>query len=108
MNPHSVKGGVSLEGGSNHSRARVTFSDQDSVFTDAEGNFGIQVPPGTYDITVEKIGFLPATKTGLVVDWNMTLPPVELLWGDVNGGGVDVFDVATMAKNLGKTESPWP
>ena len=67
------------------------------------------MPPGTYDITVAKDGFLTATKSDVMVNQNITLPGVKLLNGDVNGDGViDVNDLVIPARNEGKTWSHWP
>ena len=94
------------------SGARITFSTGDRtiapVFSDPEnGNFEIQVTSGIYDVKVEKDGFLLATKMGVVINQDMTLPEVKLLWGDTGDGRIDVSDLVIPAKNLGKDESPW-
>ena len=103
-----VTGVVMLEGRTDHSGAKVAFSGQDPVFTVADGSFQVQLPSRTYDVTVEKDGFLTATKRELVVDQDMPLLAVNLLGGDVNGDGViDVSDLVLPAKNLGRTETPW-
>ena len=103
-----VKGVVQLQSRNDYSGARVTFSGQDPVFTDAQGNFEVEVPGGTYTVTVEKDGFLTAMKTGLLVDQDMILPVVRLLAGAVyKGGGINALDLAIPAKNLGKSQSPW-
>ena len=104
-----VHGNINLQGPNDHSGARVTFSGQPPAFTSADGSFQIQVPPGTYSVTVEKDGFLTATRISVVVDHGMTLPVVKLLGGDFNGDGViDINDLAILAKNYGRSESPWP
>ena len=67
----------------------------------------MQLPPGAYDVTVEKDGFLTAMRTGLLVDQDMTLPGVKLLGGDVNMDGlVGADDLEILARGLGKTGSP--
>ena len=78
-------------------------------FSDPEnGSFEIQLTSGIYDVIAEKDGFLPATKMGVVVNQDMTLPEVKLLWGDANGDGlIDIRDLVLPARNLGKDESPW-
>ena len=111
---HTVSGTVLLEGvAPNFTGARVSFSAggvPTQVFTDPkDSKCQVDLLPGTYTVTVEKEGFLPATKTGLVIDHHMTLPAVRLLGGDVNGDGVvEIQDLAIPSKNLGKSESPWP
>ena len=105
----TVQGRVILQGRSNHSGAAVSFTGQNPVVTDAAGNFQLQLPTGTYEVRVEKDGFLRATRAGLVVSQNLALPPVTLSAGDVNGDGViDVRDLSLGGGNLGKSQSPWP
>ena len=114
VNQPIVKGAVSLEGMPNPiSGARITISTGDQavarVFSGPENrNFEIQLTSGIYDVKVEKDGFLPATKIGVIVDQDITLPEVELLWGDVNRDAViGIGDLVVPAKNMGKTKSPW-
>ena len=106
---HVAQGAVRLEGRLDHAGARVTFSGHEPVFTGANGNFQVQLPAGTYTVTVESDGFLPATRTGVEVDRDVSLPTMTLLGGDVNGDGViDADDLAIPIRNRGKSESPWP
>ena len=103
-----VRGTVTLEGRADHSGARVTFSGQEPVFTGADGGFQVDVEPGTYSVTVEKDGFLTATKADLEVSEDLTLR-VRLLGGDADANGiVDINDLMIAGKNQGKAESPWP
>ena len=103
----TVSGTVRLESRSDHGGARVTFSGRDPVLTDATGDFHVQLPPGAYDVTAEKDGFLTAMRTGLVVDQDMTLPGLKLLGGDVNVDGlVGADDLVILVRDLGKTGSP--
>ena len=134
----TVTGTVRLQGRSDNSGARVTFSGRDPVFTDATGDFQVQLPPGIYDVIAERNGFLAAARTGLVLDRDLSLPGVKLLGGDVNAdglvgaddlvgvvrslgktgsllagdvngdGNVDVVDLVIPARNQGRTESLWP
>ena len=111
----TISGTVILEGMHNLiSGARITFSKGDGTiargFSDPEdGSFEVQLTSGIYDVTVEKDGFLLATKIGVVVNQNMTLPEVKLRWGDANGDGlIDVRDLVLSGRSLGKTESSWP
>ena len=108
------------------------------MFTDATGDFHVQLPPGIYDVIAERNGFLAAARTGLVLDRDLSLPGVKLLGGDVNAdglvgaddlvgvvrslgkagsllagdvngdGNVDVVDLVIPARNQGRTESLWP
>ena len=106
---HVARGTVRLEGRIDHAGARVTFSGQEPVFTGANGNFQAQLPAGSFTLTVESDGFLPATRTGVAVDRDVLLPTVTLLGGDVDGDAViDTNDLAIPTRNQGKGESPWP
>ena len=112
--PHTVTGSVKLEGLPNPLTGAVVTAEagtlMSQVFSDPQdGSFTIRLFPGTYDLTVAKDGFLKATRTGVVVNQNLVLPEVKLLGGNFNGDNVlDVNDLVIPAKNLGKTESPWP
>ena len=96
------------------SGARVTLSSGDQAIArvtsdPGTGSFEIRLVSGIYDVKVEKDGFLSATRRGVVVDGNIMLPEVRLLWGNANGDGlVDAEDLVLPAKNFGKRESPWP
>ena len=100
---------MELEARNDHSGASVTFSGKTPVVTDADGNFSIDLADGTYTVAVERDGFLKATKANLVVNQDMTLPPVKLLAGDMDGNGViDVKDLLVAGKNQGTSQSPRP
>ena len=106
-----VTGTVVLEGRSEHGGARVSFAGPEQVVTEtlSDGSFAVLLGAGIYTFTLEKDGFLTATKLGLEVSQDITLPLVKLLGGDVNGDGViDVNDLVIPAKNLGKRESSVP
>ena len=109
-----VRGRVALEGMFNpRTGAILTFSTGSRVFqafsNPEDGSFEIELPSDTYDITVEKDGFLTATKHGTLINQDVTLSELLLLSGDPNGDGiVDVKDLVVPAKNQGKTKSPWP
>ena len=105
---HTLIVEVKLEGRSDHSGAVVTISGDSPVITTFSGKVQFVLNPGNYDVAITREGFLMAAKQGLVVDRNITLK-VKLLAGDVNGDGViDAKDLVLPAKNIGKTESPFP
>ena len=114
VNGPMVQGALTLEGMPNPiSGARITFSSGGQtighVFSNpGDGSFELQLTSGIYDVKAEKDGFLPAMKVGVILNQDMSLPGVKLLWGDVNGDGIDVKDLTAPARNLGKIESPWP
>ena len=108
-----VRGTVRLEGMPNPiTGARITFSGDSTVrrvtSSPEDGGFEVRLPSGTYDIAVEKDGFLPAAATGVVVSGDVALLEVTLLWGDANGDRqIDIRDLVLPAKNLGKAGSAW-
>ena len=109
----TVQGTVALQGLSNPlTGAIVTFSSGDlvaQVTTDPEdGSFHVQLPTGTYNVSVGKDGFLRAHMEDLLVAQDLVLTEVELLWGDANGDAVvDVNDLAVTGRNIGLDVSPW-
>ena len=91
----------------------VTCEDfQTTTVTEADGAFMVRsLPGGTCDVEVRAPGHIPARKEALSVPVGsvIELPPVRLLAGDLNGDGRDDSqDLALLASNLGKAESPWP
>ena len=63
-----------------------TGSDTSQVVSNPQdGSFEVLLSMGTYDVTAAKDGFLTEMKGGLVVNQDITLPPVLLLWGDFSG-----------------------
>ena len=91
----TVKGTVRLESMPNPiSGARVTLSTGGQtvarVTSDpGTGSFEIRLASGIYDVKVEKDGFLAAQRRGVVVDGNIMLPEVRLLWGERQRGRPD-------------------
>ena len=78
--------------------ARVTFSGDTVTQTTSnplDGSFAVQLFNGTYDVTVDKDGFLPAMATGLVVS------------GDMNGDGqIDITDLVRPGQEPGQGREP--
>ncbi len=66
-----------------------------------DGNFRLEVPPGTYTIVAISHGFLSAQATVTLTAGNtLILPPVTLLAGDIDGNNViDQFDALTIGMN---------
>jgi len=85
---------------------QVVFADTGSG--KVTQNFALEgVVAGTYDLRIVKGGHLPVTITGITVDGtrDVTLDPVTLCCGDLNGDGViNVLDVALLRStdNYGK------
>jgi hypothetical protein len=64
----------------------------------ADGNFSLEVAPGTYNVVAVAPGFLRAQKTVTVTAGaTNNLPPLTLLAGDLDGNNViDQFDALTI------------
>ena len=80
---------------------------RETVSDPVDGGFEVRLNSGLYDLLVAKDGFLSALVEGLPVGGDLDLPVVELLWGDANGNGVGVADLAILGSNLGEDASPW-
>ena len=67
----------------------------------AEGNFSMGLPAGTYNVLASATGFLPARGTAtLVAAQTTTMPTITLLAGDIDGNLViDQFDAMTIGMN---------
>ena len=59
--------------------------------TEAEGKFNIDVFPGTYEISIEYIGFESFTKTGVIIRNNLDLGTIGLLISRTALEGVEVM-----------------
>ncbi len=79
----------------------------ETVSDPVDGSFQVRLSSGFYDLLVAKDGFLPAHVEGLPVEGDLDLPVVELRWGDVDGNGVGVTDLAITGNNFGEGASPW-
>ena len=65
-------------------------------------------PDGPADVIVERDRYLRASKHQVHLSGGIVLPAVDLLGGDTNGDQmIDLDDIATAAKNMGKSGSPW-
>ncbi len=132
----TLKGEVKLQGSEDFSDVNVSVDGLSTGF-DFEGNFSIEVIPGTYEVEITKPGYLPAENSDLKVEAGETiaLPEITLLGGDADHDGdidsadlseiaanfnthkqvsdinddgiVDIYDLVLAGMNLGKTESPW-
>ena len=72
----AITGVVKTSGGVPVSGALVTVSgpEHTSVATDAHGAFKLTLPPGIYDLSVTKGGYVPATQTNIAVFLGETVP----------------------------------
>jgi uncharacterized repeat protein (TIGR01451 family) len=96
----SIEGTVDLQGRSDDNGAEVCADDGTNrlcVLTDSDGNYAIDLPQGSHDVTVEIARYLDAEKLSVpVVAANGTsLPPLTLLGGDTNDDcTVNILDLS--------------
>ncbi len=79
---------------------RVSGPVSTTVTTNSSGDVVVgDLPPGNYSVTARRQGWLcSALQMSLVAGQTLTLPPVRLLAGDVNGSdSVDIFDLVRVA-----------
>ena len=77
----------------------VTVSlDSQQVTTDANGNFSLSAPAGTYTVNAGAQGFLSAQGSATLTGGaTTTMPQISLSAGDINNNGVvDQFDAMTI------------
>ena len=107
----AIQGNVFLQGNADHAGITVVANGA-STTTTAGGAYIISgLPPGAYTVTAGMKGFLSAAKVNVVVVGGQatTLADATLRAGDLDGNGlIDINDLAILASNLTKTESPWP
>ena len=110
-----VQGEVEFQGNMEGFGARVLLACgavEIAGATEPDGTFSVRnVPKGTCNIEVRAPGHIPASKANVTVVAGETtqLSPVRLLVGDLDGDGVNgARDLALLASNLGRPESPWP
>jgi hypothetical protein len=72
-----------------------------STTADAQGNFSLTAPAGSYTVTASAEGFLRAQGTAtLIVGATTTAQEISLPAGDIDGNGViDQFDAMTIGMN---------
>ena len=114
--PQRVTGTVRLEGQTIHRGALVEAVEagQDvveaSTFTNDSGEFALSPAPGEYTLRVSLPAFLTAVRAPFTSSQVEILEfdEIVLTGGDVVGDQrLDVLDLATTARDLGQTESPW-
>ena len=131
-----IQGYIYLQGRTDHSGATVSINGH-STTTNPDGNFSLEVAPGTYTVSASMPSYLTdeiltiVVQAGEIVD----VGTITLLGGDadhdgdidaddlvriaahfnasdgtsdINGDGlVDIFDLVLVGRNFGKTSSPW-
>ena len=106
----AIQGNVYLQENTNHAGVTVTANGF-STITTGDGSYTISnLPPGSYTVIASMRGFLPATKSNVIVvgGQTTTIFDVTLLGGDLdNNGIVNVRDLAIAARNQGLTKTPW-
>jgi hypothetical protein len=67
--------------------------------TDAFGNFGVSVPPGTYDVTVRAKGYAPSSILNVAVIAGSTLAVDAALVAAVSASNVHTIGTVTVSAN---------
>ena len=104
-----IKGRVLLQGRnivpSHHSGATVEVEGNEDT-TDADGNYELTVPLGTYTVKASMPGYLRSEKQDVVVNAGetVTLPDVQLEGGNANGDClINIMDLGIIAQALGSS-----
>ena len=101
-----ISGHVTLESSEDNSGATVSAGAYQTT-TSAEGNYMLNVIPGSYTVTITKDNYLPAVSPEVYVVDVLGGEPTEmtdvlLLLGDANAdSSIDVADLALIAENMG-------
>ena len=111
----TVNGEVNLQGRTNHGGVTVSASNGSQVYTaqtDASGNYSLELPQGTYTISVEMDKYLDAVQSGVAATVGQTtaLPLVTLLGGDVNNNDtINILDLSFIGShfNLTCSDTGW-
>lgn len=95
-----VKGRVELEGRPNNGDVHVTVGSMTSL-TLADGTFQLSVPAGAYTVRASHASYLKSeTVVTVSTGTSISLPPVMLRAGDVNGDdAVDALDLSLIARD---------
>ncbi len=105
----TTAGTISLQGRTDFTGAVVTASNGNNSYTaetDAVGSFNLDLPVGTYDVSIEMAGYLDASVSGIeVTEGNTTnLPAITLPGGDTNDSDkVNIMDLALIGSHYGLT-----
>ncbi len=98
------------EGDDVHDRL-LTLEAKKEIETNDDGTYELSLPPGTYDILIDKPGYLDQIYTQIVVEAGaeVDLGYKELLAGDLNKDGIiEIVDVAVLmniyGNNLGDAD----
>ena len=103
----TVSGSVTLQGRTDYSGATVTLTGDGGTFTgetDSTGAYSLDgVAPGSYKLTITMPGYLPYTKTTLVVEDTVTVETKALLGGEIEEDGqVTILDLSQLLGDYGK------
>ncbi len=102
-----ICGHVNLQGRSDHSGV-VIKADEVTTTTDPDGNYSLEISPGTYTVKFDMSGYLPARKFNVDIEAGETipLPEITLLGGDANKDGkIDAADLTTIASHFNTSNS---
>jgi len=99
---------LDLQGRGNESGIQITaINSAGALFTtysNSDGVYELDLPPGLYNVSVDRHLYLGSTRLRVVVPTNgsVSIPSVTLLAGDVTGdGAINIFDLAFIAGQYG-------
>ncbi|MCK4654502.1 MAG: T9SS type A sorting domain-containing protein, partial [Candidatus Cloacimonetes bacterium] len=73
----TIAGQVTLIGGSGNVEDVIVSAGGFSTNPYVSGDYTLQVPPGTYDVTAELIGYIPQTVFGVIVEEGITTSGID-------------------------------
>jgi hypothetical protein len=100
-----IQGTVTEFGGGPLSGVSVNPSSGTPTSTDANGNYLLTLPPGTYDVTFVLAGYFPQTFTGIVVPAAGTVTQDAVLTPFGGGPDMSIGDTSTLEGNAGNTNA---
>ena len=74
----------------------------ETVYSNLDGTFNIELDPGTYDIVIDKAGYLEVVVNGIIVEAGKTktIEELALIPGDVNkDGAINMTDLNLIVSN---------
>ncbi len=77
--PGYIEGQVDLEGGSGNIEDVVVSTAGYTTHPDDSGEYDIELPPGTYNVTASLAGYTPQTITGIIVEEDETTSGINFV-----------------------------
>jgi len=84
-NPGWIAGNVTLVGGTGNVEEVLVSADGYTTNPDANGDYTIEIPAGTYDVTAELEGYATQTVPGVVVEEGVTTSGIDFVLNEYMG-----------------------